>query len=793
MYQKQRTVRRLAFWLALILLLSIYPSALAQGPDEEPGAAPLEESAPGTGITANAQAPDTLIYLGGNTDDLPHPLGEEQRAQRQTALQAKVLGKTSGKTHEVAKGQFVELEREGEDSILTVLGEFGNLESPFGVLQGGLPGPLHNQIPEPDRSVNNTTIWAPDFSRDYYLDLLFSEAPGDISMRNFYIEMSSNRYTVNGDVTNWAQVPYRAAHYGRDYCGSIVCAQTWVFVRDSVNAWAATMSTDQLNAYLAPYDVWDRYDYDGDNNFDEPDGYIDHFQSVHAGEGQETGGGTYGADSIWSHRWYIQLTQIGAGGPIVNGQSVPLGGMQIGGSNYWIGDYTIEPENGGVGVFAHEFAHDLGLPDLYDTSGNTGGAENSTGFWTLMSSGSYGNSGVPAEGIGTKPMHMGAWEKFQLGWLTYDVAFAGQKSEHKLGPAETNTKQAQGMFVVLPEREVTFDLGAPYAGEKYFYSGNGNDLDNVMYTSYNLPAGAQLSAQVNYEIELDWDYAYLLVSTDGGASWNEVETNQSTNTDPHGQNFGFGITGNSGGWVELTADLSAYSGDVLIGFRYWTDGAAVEPGFSVDNIAINGGLIGTAESDEGWTLDGFTITTGQETLSFFNAYVAEYRQYRGYDDSLRTGPYNFGFANTAPNWVEHFPYQDGLLISYWNSQYTDNNVGDHPGEGLILPVDAHPEFSYWGDGTLLRPRLQSYDSTFTLAPTDQITVHNNTTDEVVIGPKAAVSVFDDLNSYWTGGSAPGRYQPGWFSVQVPNTGTQIRIKSISAQNTFMQVEVRPSK
>ena len=98
----------------------------------------------------------------------------------------------------------------------------------------------------------------------------------------------------------------------------------------------------------------------------------------------------------------------------------------------------MQPENGGVGVFSHEFGHDLGLPDEYDTAGNTcGRRENSTGWWTLMSQGSYGTANNTD--LGTKPVHLNAWDKFQLGWLDYDLASSTTNSNHTL--ARLNTTQ----------------------------------------------------------------------------------------------------------------------------------------------------------------------------------------------------------------------------------------------------------------------------------------------------------------------------------------------------------------
>ena len=224
--------------------------------------------------------------------------------------------------------------------------------------------------------------------------------------------------------------------------------------------------------------------------------------------------------------------------------------------DYWIGDYTIEPENGGVGVFAHEFGHDLGLPDLYDTSGNTGGAENSVGFWSLVL------QRVVRKHRSRRRRH---WIKADSDErLREDLPRLVQlhhgrvrgKGVAQARPGVANTKQAQAIVALLPDKEVDFPVGDPYAGDFFYFSGSGNDLDNSMTRSVTLPAGApSLTAKVKYDIETRLG----LRLPDGQRA--PVATNLSSDTNPNGQNFGNGITGNSGGaWVDLTADLSAYRG-----------------------------------------------------------------------------------------------------------------------------------------------------------------------------------------------------------------------------------------
>ncbi len=782
-----RTTRIAAIAIAPLLAAALtLPLTTSQATAAPPQGAPSEDSATST------------------SDSLTTKWREKYDARRDTALQQRLRTGGVGATEKLAKGVYGKVAETGGDRIFAVLAEFGNTRhSAFPDSAGDATtyeGPLHNKIPRPNRAKDNSTVWRSDYNRAHYQNIYFTR------MKKFYEDQSSGRYTFNGDVTEWVKVPFNEARYGRNTCGSNVCNNTWFLIRDALAEWTkskvdAGWSTERIQAYLKTFDKQDRYDFDGDGDFNEPDGYIDHFQIVHAGGDEADGDPIQGGDAIWSHRWNAQIEPYGTGpvgGAQIGGVNIGQGGPSDGGAvqipnnptGVWVNDYTIQPENGGLSVFAHEFAHDLGLPDLYDTSGNSGGAENSVGFWSLMSQ-SRGTAKTDP-GIGDRPMPFGAWDKFQLGWLRYNVVRAGNKATFNLQPGQKVTKRGKnGSIVLLPDKHVPLDLGAPCGtcGSKYYYSGSGNELDNTMTTK--VTGGGALTAKVRYDIEEAFDYAYLQYTNDG-ETWTNLPTSESyTGEDQSGTNDGTGISASSGGaWVDLTATVPTDATGVR--WRYVTDTAAVEPGFQVDNITLAGASIGDAETGGGWTFDGFRVTTGTEDQKFLNAYFVDNRQYVGSDNLLKHLYQFAGYAN-RPDWVDFFRNGSGALISYWDTSYQDNNVGEHPGGGQILPVDAHPEFQHTPDGALARPRLLTFDSAFSLKPNTTQKLHFAGKRWNLKGSKAQ-PVFNDLRDWWydgdehTNGVHTGHYQPGWYGVDVPRTGTTIKVVKV-AKSGVMTVQV----
>ncbi|CAL9305193.1 immune inhibitor A domain-containing protein [Streptomyces sp. SudanB66_2053] len=726
--------------------------------------------------------------------DLEGPLSKTQAAQREEALNQLLSGKTTVKNRGGSKvvglkskkgdTKYVELGREKTDKIFTILVEFGDkVDSRY----GGTPGPLHNQIAKPDRKVDNSTAWQEDYDQQHFQDLYFGSGKGVDSVKTYYEKQSSGRYSVDGEVSDWVKVPYNEARYGSNYCGDTNCSNVWNVVSDGLNAWveqqkAAGRTDAQIKADVARYDEWDRYDFDGDGDFNEPDGYIDHFQIVHAGEDESAGGGVQGEDAIWAHRWYAFGTDAGATGPEYN----KLGGAKIGDTGIWVGDYTIQPENGGLGVFAHEYGHDLGLPDLYDTAGG----ENSTGFWTLMSSGSW--LGTGKKEIGDLPGDMTAWDKLQLGWLNYDVAKAGVNSWHKLGVAEYNTKHKQALVVTLPKKAVTTEVIEPSEGTSQWWSGSGDDLRNTLSRTVDLTgkSSAELTFDGWYDIEAGYDYLYTEVSTDGGANWTPVDGTTNGQPIPRDGSDKPALNGTIEGYQKFAYNLDAYAGQKIdLRFRYQTDGGVAQKGFTADAIALtaDGEAVFTdnAETaDDAWKATGFSRIGASFTNDYEQYYIAENRQYVSYDKTLQVGPYNFGFT-ARPDWVEHYAYQNGLLIWKWDTSQLDNNTSQHPGAGLILPIDSHPTALKWSDGTLMRNRVQAYDSPFSTFRTDAITLHKADVATYIPGSKG-VPVFNDrTNTYWDPANPTG-------SVQVTDTNTKIKITKEAKDGSTIELEVGPA-
>lgn len=254
---------------------------------------------------------------------------------------------------------------------------------------------------------------------------------GDGSFKTFYHTASNGNVTIDVDVMGW----YRAANNYRYYGRDSGYARAADLAREAVNA------ADAAGANFA--------NYDNDN-----DGDVDGILVVHAGPGAEQGSRT---QYIWSHRWVMAGGNLGA---------VTLDGK-------FINDYMMNPETRisgasqnlvGIGVFCHEFGHNLGLPDLYDTDPSNGDSEG-IGNWCLMAGGGW-------LGGEHRPVNFSAWCKVENGWDTPKTRMIGTSMSDSLSAASTthneiiqiNTSVASEYFLIENRQKTGLDRELPGTG-----------------------------------------------------------------------------------------------------------------------------------------------------------------------------------------------------------------------------------------------------------------------------------------------------------------------------------------
>jgi hypothetical protein len=149
-----------------------------------------------------------------------------------------------------------------------------------------------------------------------------------------------------------------------------------------------------------------------------------------------------------------------------------------------------------------------------------------------------------------------------------------------------------------------------HSGDFAFWSNKGDESDMILTREFDF---TDVSSPINisywtwYDLEEDWDYVFLEVSTDG-ETWEILTTPSGTDFNPSGNSYGWGYTGQTGNWIQETVDLSQYAGQkVQVRFEYITDAAVNGQGMLLDDISIDAiDYQSDFEADDGgWDAAGF--------------------------------------------------------------------------------------------------------------------------------------------------------------------------------------------
>ena len=341
----------------------------------------------------------------------------------------------------------------------------------------------------------NDATYDSDHDNDWFEALAFGSSD---SMADYYDENSRGNLTLEGDVFGPYTLDGDAADWGYEDTD---------FVKDTIEA--------------ADDDV-DFRDYDA-------------VMAVHPGPGEESSGN---GDDIWSIHW--------------SGQSISTND-----GNHRIREVTQVPEfeySGGerrpLGVWCHEFGHELGLPDFYDTDYSSEGI----GDWGVMASGSWTDNGET-------PVHFSGFSKAELEWLE-PVLVTGDLLDVRLEPASRG-----GAIIQLP-------VPGNWSGAReYFLLENRQQLD---YDTH-LPGKGLLIWHVDEDISNNNDESHKRLDLEEADGYDDLDNgwNSGDSGDPYGAGDEFTDTGypnstaynlTDSGW--RLSDIRRDGNDILLDIRF---------------------------------------------------------------------------------------------------------------------------------------------------------------------------------------------------------------------------------
>ena len=122
-----------------------------------------------------------------------------------------------------------------------------------------------------------------------------------------------------------------------------------------------------------------------------------------------------------------------------------------------------------------------------------------------------------------------------------------------------------------------------HGSDAALWSGNENNLDASAVTQVTVPAtNPTLTFDELHQAEAAYDYAYTVISTDGGKTYTAL-ANDNTVDGPYGP----ALNGDAADWATPDVRPERVRGkSVLVGFRYVSDGGVNDGGWYVDNVKV---------------------------------------------------------------------------------------------------------------------------------------------------------------------------------------------------------------